>query len=168
MPTSIRLSAWFDLQFDAYCIKLEPQGDELGRLQTHSRQSSEILANELDKEDYSTRMSLVMHPRTRILGNKYLPRIPERQGQTQSMVLGGSVPCDEYASPYHEIYDVDDYKWKLTTVFTSDSKQLAENIVINEEDVVQANLFDEVKPDDEGYERWTGNEGASQYDTLLP
>ena len=82
--------------------------------------------------------------------------------------------CDEYefnlvqASPYHEIYDVDDYKWKLTTVFTSDSKQLAENIVINEEDVVQANLFDEVKPDDEGYERWTGNEGASQYDTLLP
>lgn len=92
MPTSIRLSASFDLQFDAYCIKLEPQGDELGRLQTHSRQSSEILANELDKEDYSTRMSLVMHPRTRILGNEYLPRISERQGQTQSTVLGGSVP----------------------------------------------------------------------------
>ena len=63
--------------------------------------------------------------------------------------------CDEdeynlvHASSYHGIYDLDDYKWELTTVFTSDGKQLAENMAVNEEDTVQADLFDKAEPDDE-------------------
>ena len=74
--------------------------------------------------------------------------------------------CDEdeynlvHALSYHEIYDVDDYKWELTIVFTSDGKQLAENMAVNE-DAVQAGLFDEAEPDDEEYEGWIRNEGAN-------
>ena len=55
---------------------------------------------------------------------------------------------------------MDDYKWELTTVFTSDGKQLSENMAVNEEDAVQAGLFDKAEPDDEEYEGWIRNEGA--------
>ena len=75
--------------------------------------------------------------------------------------------CDEdeynlvHASSYHEIYDVDDYKWELTTVFTSDGKQLIENMAVNEEDTVQTDLFDKAEPDDEEYGGWTRNDGLA-------
>ena len=161
------------------------KASNLDDLKLKSRQGSEVLGRSIRQEDYGTHMSLVYileheYSEANIcldylkgkdkLRAQYLAEACRDQGFSLFLAhfqhsKWGRCDEDEYnlvhTSSYNEIYDVDDYKWELTTVFTSDGTQLAENMAVNEEDAVQADLFDNAEPDDEEYEGWTRNEGAN-------
>lgn len=62
-------------------------------------------------------------------------------------------------SDYHELVDELESKWNLVTVFQSDGQQLAENITLEEEGILNNADFKSMKPDDEDCDGWTGNEG---------
>ena len=65
------------------------------------------------------------------------------------------------AEDYHEIIDEIESNWKLKTVFQYDGKQVAGEIDLEEEDFVEDADFENVEPDDEECDGWTGNEGCT-------
>lgn len=62
---------------------------------------------------------------------------------------------------YHKLIDELETKWKLVTVFQSDGQQLAENITLEEEEILNNADFKSMEPDDEECDGWTGNEGCT-------
>lgn len=69
--------------------------------------------------------------------------------------------CDSDAeSGYHAMIDECERECRLKSLFMSDGQQLAERIGVEEEEVIQQDIFDEDEPDDEDVEGWTGNEGT--------
>jgi len=62
---------------------------------------------------------------------------------------------------YHELYEVCDTQLKLSEVFDIDGTEIATDVELSEEDVVQEDAFEGVDPDDEDYSGPTGNEGVS-------
>ena len=83
----------------------------------------------------------------------------------QHSVTGG---CEDSESGWaggsgvtHEIWDEYDPEWKLTKVFMPDGQHLADELDIDEDDIVQSPDFEDAEPDDEDFEGWTGNEGAT-------
>ena len=83
-------------------------------------------------------------------------------------VMGGAEEEEEDRYGYgsfnrggiHEIIDVCDEDWKLTKVFTPNGKHIAGNIEVDQDEILQEGVFGG-EPDDEDYEGWTGNEGAT-------
>ena len=84
--------------------------------------------------------------------------------------LSGSV--DEYednpswgygrnSADYHEIIDETDAEWRLQTVFQYNGKQIAADITLEEEDLLESTDFTGIEPDDEECDGWTGNEGCT-------
>lgn len=61
----------------------------------------------------------------------------------------------------HEIDEVYDESLSLTKVFELDGTELATSLRIHEDAIVQESPFEDRDPDDEDFEGWTGNEGAS-------
>ena len=59
---------------------------------------------------------------------------------------------DEDDGGDHPIIDEVDYNYKLTALFTFDGKQLAQDLRIYEEELIQPELFEDAEPDDEDYE----------------
>lgn len=64
-------------------------------------------------------------------------------------------------SDYHEFIDEIDSKWRLQTVFQPDGKQIADDIALEEEDLLETADFTGIEPDDEECDGWTGNEGCT-------
>lgn len=62
---------------------------------------------------------------------------------------------------YHEFIDEIESKWKLQTVFQRDGSQIAQDIALEEEDLLETVDFGEIEPDDEECDGWTGNEGCT-------
>ena len=84
--------------------------------------------------------------------------------------LSGSV--DEYednpnwgygrnSAEYHELIDETDAEWRLQTIFQYDGKQIAADITLEEEDLLENTDFTGIEPDDEECDGWTGNEGCT-------
>lgn len=62
---------------------------------------------------------------------------------------------------YHEFIEELESNWKLVTVFQSDGQQLAEDISLKEEEILNDTDFENMEPDDEECDGWTGNEGCT-------
>ena len=75
--------------------------------------------------------------------------------------LSGSV--DEYDDDpdYHEIIDETDAGWRLETIFQYDGQQIAADVTLEEEDLLEDTDFTGIEPDDEECDGWTGNEGCT-------
>ena len=58
---------------------------------------------------------------------------------------------------YHEFIDRFESKWSLPTVFQYNGKQIAKNITLEEENILETIDFTEIEPDDEECDGWTGN-----------
>ncbi len=65
------------------------------------------------------------------------------------------------ASDFHKIIDELESNWKLQTVFQSDGQQLAEDMALEEADILENPDFSGIEPDDEECDGWTGNEGCT-------
>jgi hypothetical protein len=83
-------------------------------------------------------------------------------GTIEKTVKGGVSGDDsDYNSwEMHDIDDVTEERISVSQVFELDGTLYAEEVDIEEDDFVQAEPFEDRKPDDEDYEGWTGNEGA--------
>ena len=84
--------------------------------------------------------------------------------------LSGSV--DEYednsnwgygrnSADYHELIDETDAEWRLQTIYQYNGKQIAAEITLEEEDLLEGTDFTGIEPDDEECDGWTGNEGCT-------
>lgn len=73
----------------------------------------------------------------------------------------GGCDSDEDDTGYHHMIDEVESEHKLTQVFNLDGQCLAEDVSIDEEEVVQQAFFESAEPDDEDYSGWTGNEGTN-------
>ena len=77
---------------------------------------------------------------------------------------GGSAYGSRYnyssGGQIHDLEEVFETTLELKSVFESSGKRLAKSVPIEESDIVQDDPFDR-DPDDEDYEGYTGNEGAS-------
>ncbi|KAK4695493.1 hypothetical protein P7C71_g2269, partial [Lecanoromycetidae sp. Uapishka_2] len=73
----------------------------------------------------------------------------------------GSFDEDEGDAYYHELVDVLESNWKLLTVFQSDGQELAEDIALEEDEILENADFTDIEPDDEECDGWTGNEGCN-------
>ena len=77
----------------------------------------------------------------------------------------GSIEETDYdgygGTGFHEFIDEIESKWSLSTVFQYDGKQIAKNIALEEEDILETVDFSEIEPDDEECDGWTGNEGCT-------
>ena len=62
---------------------------------------------------------------------------------------------------FHEFIDELESKWRLQTVFQYNGKQIAKNIALEEEDILETFDFTDIEPDDEECDGWTGNEGCT-------
>lgn len=62
---------------------------------------------------------------------------------------------------YHDFIDELESNWALLTIFQSDGKQIAEDVALEEEDIVESTDFTCLEPDDEKCDGWTGNEGCT-------
>jgi hypothetical protein len=62
---------------------------------------------------------------------------------------------------YHELYEVCDTQLSLLKIYDIDGTEIATDVELSEEDVVQEASFEGVDPDDEDYSGPTGNEGVS-------
>ena len=62
---------------------------------------------------------------------------------------------------FHEFLDELESKWRLQTVFQYNGKQIAKNITLQEEDILETIDFTDIEPDDEECDGWTGNEGCT-------
>lgn len=62
---------------------------------------------------------------------------------------------------YHEFIDEIESNWKLLTIFQSDGKQIAEDIALEEEEILENADFTDMEPDDEECNGWAGNEGCT-------
>ena len=62
---------------------------------------------------------------------------------------------------YHELIDETDAEWKLQTIFQYDGKQIAADLTLQEEDLLENTDFTDIEPDDEECDGWTGNEGCT-------
>ena len=62
---------------------------------------------------------------------------------------------------YHEFVDELESKWKLQTIFQFDGARIAEDIDLEEEEVLENADFTDIEPDDEECDGWTGNEGCT-------
>ena len=65
------------------------------------------------------------------------------------------------AADFHEFIEEFESNWKLLTVFQSDGKQIAEDVALEEEDILENPDFTGIAPDDEECDGWTGNEGCT-------
>jgi hypothetical protein len=75
--------------------------------------------------------------------------------------VGGCNGDDGYGSAtILESEEIDD-DWKLQKVVTLDGTRVAEEILISKWEMLDPEVFENRKPDDEDYEGWTGNEGAT-------
>ena len=73
----------------------------------------------------------------------------------------GSVDEYEDDSDFHELIDETDAEWRLQTIFQHDGKQIAADITLEEEDLLENIDFTDLQPDDEECDGWTGNEGCT-------
>ena len=62
---------------------------------------------------------------------------------------------------YHKIIEVTDDSLSLTRLVDLNGRLLAEDVPIDEEQIVQGANYGKREPDDEEYSGWTGNEGTS-------
>jgi len=62
---------------------------------------------------------------------------------------------------YHEIYEESEVEWKFNRVFNIYGREVTYVVLVDEEDTIQEHPFENRKPEDEDYGRWTGNEGAT-------
>lgn len=76
-------------------------------------------------------------------------------------VVSGGAEEENYSVTFHKMEDVCEDTVELKRVVDLNGNVIAEHIDINMDDVVQKKEFIEQEPDDEEYEGWTGNEGAS-------
>lgn len=75
-------------------------------------------------------------------------------------IQAGSVEEDE--GGYHRYIDEDESSWKLKTVFQSDGQKLAEDIDLEEREIIENADFTDIEPDDEEEDGGsTGNEGRA-------
>ena len=65
------------------------------------------------------------------------------------------------SADYHEIIDETDAEWRLQTIFQYDGKQIASDVTLEEEDLLENTDFTGIEPDDEECDGWTGNEGCT-------
>ena len=65
------------------------------------------------------------------------------------------------ATGYHELIDEFESQWSLRRVFQYSGKQIAKNIALEEEDILETFDFTDIEPDDEECDGWTGNEGCT-------
>ena len=65
------------------------------------------------------------------------------------------------SADYHEIIDETDAEWRLQTIFQYDGKQIAADVTLEEEDLLENTDFTGIEPDDEECDGWTGNEGCT-------
>ena len=68
---------------------------------------------------------------------------------------------DHSGSDFHAFIDELETKWKLQTVFQSDGQQVAEDMVLEEDDIIENLDFSGIEPDEEECDGWTGNEGCT-------
>jgi hypothetical protein len=73
--------------------------------------------------------------------------------------VGGCNDDDEYGAP-EIIEDIDD-DWYLQKIVTLYGTKVAEGILISRWEMLDPEVFDNRDPDDEEFEGWTGNEGAT-------
>ena len=66
-----------------------------------------------------------------------------------------------YNGDYHEHFDDIETELRLLKVFEMDGKEIATNVDLDEEDLVQEDPFKDEKPDDEDFSGYTGNEGVT-------
>ena len=76
--------------------------------------------------------------------------------------------CDRYDDDeegsdgeFHAIEDVIDETLKLTRVVDTDGNVIATDLDIEEDDIVQPDPYEDRDPDEDSYEGWTGNAGAT-------
>ncbi|THY89047.1 hypothetical protein D6C92_07375 [Aureobasidium pullulans] len=62
---------------------------------------------------------------------------------------------------FHAIEDVIDETLKLTRVVDTDGNVIATDLDIEEDDIVQPDPYEDRDPDEDSYEGWTGNAGAT-------
>ena len=62
---------------------------------------------------------------------------------------------------YHEFIDEFGASWKLQTIFQYNGKRIAEDIDLEEEDLLKNVDFTDIEPDDEDCDGYTGNEGCT-------
>jgi hypothetical protein len=67
---------------------------------------------------------------------------------------------DDDNDGHHAITEEHEVTIKLGPVFNLDGSKFAEDIRVDEHDIVQEGIFDDREPDDEDYEGFTGNAGA--------
>jgi hypothetical protein len=72
--------------------------------------------------------------------------------------VGGCDEDDEYGAEIIE--DIDD-DWYLQKIVTLDGTKVAEDILISKWEMLDPEVFENRGPDDEEFEGWTGNEGAT-------
>ena len=70
-------------------------------------------------------------------------------------------PYGRNSADYHEIIDETDAEWRLQTIFQYTGKQIAAEITMEEEDLLEDPDFTGIEPDDEECDGWTGNEGCT-------
>ena len=71
----------------------------------------------------------------------------------------GSIDEEETDAEFHELIDELESSWEFLTVFQPDGQQLAENVVLEEEVILENADFTGIEPDDEECDGWTKNEG---------
>jgi hypothetical protein len=92
----------------------------------------------------------------------------------EKMVLGGAEDEDHYDSyrrcyggdsdsedGHHSITEVYETYLKLPHVVNLGGTKIAENIQISEDQIIQGDIFEDREPDEEDYEGFSGNAGAS-------
>jgi len=67
----------------------------------------------------------------------------------------------KYSGSYHTIEDVFDTSLRLKWIVDMGGRLVAENVDINQADLLDENSFENKTPNDEEYSGYTGNEGAS-------
>ena len=65
------------------------------------------------------------------------------------------------SADYHELIDETDAEWRLQTIFQYTGKQIAADLTLEEEEILQNTDFTGIEPDDEECDGWTGNEGCT-------
>ena len=65
------------------------------------------------------------------------------------------------AADYHELIDELESNWELVTIFQSDGQQIAENVTLEEDEILNNADFKNMEPDDEECDGWTGDEGCT-------
>jgi hypothetical protein len=68
---------------------------------------------------------------------------------------------DGYGYGSHEIIEETDDDWKLQKIVALDGTAVAKDVLVSKWEMLDPEVFDDRDPDDEDFEGWTGNEGAS-------